>query len=192
MAGQWGGILGTVVPAPGVARPTVTDWQIQVFFFGHTGHNGAGSCWGAGSGTCAGSCSVSPYAAGSVAPSTAALAGAICLDIGDKLCVCRREICCEPCDHSYELCNGGAVTRRGHFQVCDYVDRLLLEAPILRVCGGVVRGAVGGTRLILNRDAPLPVGVGKKKLRWGSVLSFAARFFHSQKSATKITVLKTI
>ena len=32
MASRWGGTLGTVVPAPGTARPTVIDWRIQVFY----------------------------------------------------------------------------------------------------------------------------------------------------------------
>ena len=190
MAGFWGGTLGTVVPAPGAAHPTVMDWRIQVFFFGHTGRTGAGSCWGAGSGPCVGSCSESLSTNGSVAPSTAAPDGTVGLEGNDEL----RVQCCklrgEPRGSSLEMCDGGVVTCRGCCQVLDRADHLLAEVPIVRVCSGVVRGAVGGTHLVLNQEAPLPVGSGENTFRWGSVLSSAARLFHYQQCAAKIPVLK--
>ena len=129
MAGQWGGTIGTVVPAPGDSRKTVMDWRLQIFFFGQTGHTGAVSCWGALSGPCAGSFSGSSSAAGSVAPSTSALAGVVCLEDDDELHVYRRDLRREPRDISRELCDGGAVTRCVRCQVFDHVDRLFLEVP---------------------------------------------------------------
>ena len=148
MASRWGGTLCTVVPAPGDARPTVMDRRLQVFFFGPSGRNGAGLCWGAGS------VSASASAASS---STAALAGALNLEGSDKFRVHCYEICCEPLDRGRELCNGGAIARRGCRQVHDSIHRLLLEVPVVRVCGGIVCGALGGTGLVSNKEAPLPV-----------------------------------
>ena len=103
MACQWGGALCAIVPAPGAARPTVMDWGLQVFFFGPSGRSGASLCWGAGSAS-----------ATAAAPSTAALAGALCLEGSDKLRVHCHELRREPLNRGRELCDGGAITRRGH------------------------------------------------------------------------------
>ena len=92
----------------------------------------------------------------------AALTGAVCLEDNGDLCVHRRKLYCEPRDSSCEMCNGGAFTRHGRQKVCNRVDRLLVEVPVVRVCGGVVRGAVWGTCIVLNKEAPPPVGGGKK------------------------------
>ena len=43
----------------------------------------------------------------------------------------------------------------------------MLEVPVIRVCGGVVCGAVGGTCLVFNQKVPLPVGGRKKHLNMG-------------------------
>ena len=87
-----GKTLGTILPAPGAARPAVMDWRIQVFFVSHSGRTGAGPFWGAGSGPCTGSCynSSSSSAAGSVAPSMTAPACTVCLEGDDKIRVHRR------------------------------------------------------------------------------------------------------
>ena len=88
--------------------------------------------------------------------------GVVCLEGNNELCGLRCELYCDSRDSGRELCNGGMVTHRGRYQVFDGVYHLLLEVPVVRVCGGVVRGLVGGTRLVLNQEAPLPVGGGKK------------------------------
>ena len=85
---------------------------------------------------------------------------AVFLKVDDKHCVHCREIRHEPRNSGCELCDGSAVACCGHWQVFDSVNRLLLEVPVFRVCGGVVCGAVGGTCLILNQEEPLPVGGG--------------------------------
>ena len=82
MDGQWGREFCAVVPAPGASHPTVMDRQLQVLFFGPSGRNGGGLCWGDGS------ASVS-----AAAPSTAALAGALCLEGSDELHIHFHEIC---------------------------------------------------------------------------------------------------
>ena len=105
------------MPAPRSLRPTVMDWWLQVFFFGHNGRTGAVSCWGNGSGHCARYCYGSSSASGSVAPSTAAPDGAVCLEVDNELHVHRRELCREPHGSTRELYDGGAVTRRGFRQV---------------------------------------------------------------------------
>ena len=43
----------------------------------------------------------------------------------------------------------------------------MLEIPVVRVCGGVVCGAIGGTCLVLNIEVPLPVGGSKKQFEMG-------------------------
>ena len=97
MAGRWGGSLCAFVPAPGAARPTVMDWRLRVLFFGPSGRNGAGLCWGAGS---------------AAAPSTAALSEALCLEGSDELRVHCHELRREPLDRGRELCDDGAITCR--------------------------------------------------------------------------------
>ena len=99
---RWGGSLCAVVPAPGAARPTVMDWRLQVLFFGPSGRNGAGLCWGAGSAS-----------ASAAVPSTAAPAGALFLAGSDELHIHCHELLREPLDPGRELCDGGAITRRG-------------------------------------------------------------------------------
>ena len=42
-----------------------------------------------------------------------------------------------------------------------------MELHVVRVCGGVVYVAVGGTRLVFNQEAPLPVGGGEKHFYMG-------------------------
>ena len=42
-----------------------------------------------------------------------------------------------------------------------------MEVPVVQVYGGVVCGAVWGTRIVLNREAPLPVGGEKKHFEMG-------------------------
>ena len=74
MASQWGEALCAVVPAPRAACLTVMDWRLQVLFFIPSGRNGAGLYCGSGS-----------AAAFAAAPSTAALAGALFLEVSDKL-----------------------------------------------------------------------------------------------------------
>ena len=113
MAGGWGRTLGTVVPATRVARPTVMDWRLQVFFFSHSGHIGADSCWGAGSGPCA--ISGFLYLAGSVAPFTAAPARVIFLEVNNELRVHFLDLRRKSRDSGRELCNGGIVTRCGRY-----------------------------------------------------------------------------
>ena len=98
---------------------------------------------------------------GSVAPSTADPAGAVCLEGNNEIRVHCHEICRESRDSGRELCNGSAVTRSGFCYFCDVVHRLFLEVNIIQVCGGFLRGAVGGTRLVLNQEAPLPLGSGE-------------------------------
>ena len=100
MAGLWVGEICAVVPAPGSTRPTIMDWRLQVLFFSPSDRNGAGLCWGAGS-------------ASTAAPYTAALVGALCLGDSDEICVYCHELCREPLDRGCELCNVGAITRRG-------------------------------------------------------------------------------
>ena len=102
MAGRWGGALCAVVPAPGAACPTVMDRRLQVLFFGPSGRNGAGLCWGAGSAS-----------TDAATPSTAAPAGALCLEGSDELFVHCHELCCEPLGRGRELCDGGTITLRG-------------------------------------------------------------------------------
>ena len=152
--------------APRDARPIVMDWRIQIFFFGHTGCTGVGSSWGTGSGPCAGSYPNfgSSSEASSDALSTAAPAGAVCLEGNNELHIHHCELRCYPHNSGRELCDGGAVTRRGRCQVCNGIDRLLLEVTVVRVCGGVVRGAVGGTHIVLNQEAPLPVGGSEENI----------------------------
>ena len=192
IAGCLVGILGTIVPAPGDKRPEVMDWRLHLFFVIHSGRTGAGSFWGAGSCCCAGSCSGYGFlsADGSVPPSTAALSGAVFLEENDELRVNRRELSHESRNSGHELCDGGLVTCCGRRYVRDGFHRFLLEAPVVRVCGGAVRGDVGGLRLVMNREAPLPVGGGKNTFRRGIVLSTSERFFHSQQSAAKTPMLK--
>ena len=140
------------MPEPGVAHRTVMDWRLQAFFFDHTGRTRAGSCWGNGYGHYAGSCSGSGSlsAAGSVAPSTAALVGAVCLDDDDEIHVHRRKLHREPCNSGRELCDGRTVTHCGRRQVCNGVDRLLLEVHVVCVCCDVVSGTEGGNCIVLN------------------------------------------
>ena len=45
----------------------------------------------------------------------------------------------------------------------------MLEVPIVRFCVGVVCGAVGVTCLVLNLEAPLPMGGHKKHLDMGEI-----------------------
>ena len=135
MASHWGGAGCAVAPAPGTARPMLMERRLQVLFFGPSGCNGAGLGWGAGSAS-----------ASAAFSSTAAPAGARSLEGSDKLHVYFRDLCCEPLDRGRELCNGGAIARCGCCQVRDSVHRLLLEVPVVRVCGGVVCGALGGYR----------------------------------------------
>ena len=139
MASIWSGALCTVVPAPRAARPIVMYWRLQVLFFGPSGRNGAGLCWGAS------------YVPASVAySSTAALAGALSLEGSDELRVHCYELCHESLDLGRDLCNSGAIARRGCCQVRNSVHHLLLEVPVVRVCSGVVCGAVGSTSLVSN------------------------------------------
>ena len=42
-----------------------------------------------------------------------------------------------------------------------------MELPVIRVCGGVVCSTIGSTRLVLNREAPFPLGGGKKHFDMG-------------------------
>ena len=120
MAGRWDWKIGTVVPASGAARSTVIYWRLQVFFLIHSGRTGAGSCRGTGSVSCEDSLFGSSYgsssssACGYVAPSTASLADTVCLEGDDKLRVHRRDLRHESQYSIIELCNGGAVTCRGH------------------------------------------------------------------------------
>ena len=100
MSGRWGGALCAVVSAPGATRPKVMYWRLQVLVFGPSGRNVAGLCWGAGS-------------ASAAAPSTAALAGALCLEGSDELRVHYHELRHEPLDRGHELFDVGAITRRG-------------------------------------------------------------------------------
>ena len=91
------------MPAPGAARLTVMDWRLRVLFFGPSGRNGAGLCLGAGS-----------VSTSAVAPSTAAPAGAFCMEVSDKLHVQCHKLFRESLDRGRELCDGGVITRRGN------------------------------------------------------------------------------
>ena len=102
MAGCWGGALCAVFPAPGAARPTIMYWRLQVLFFGPSGRNSAGFCWGASSAS-----------ASTASSSTAAPDGALCLEGSDELRVYCHDLCCEPLGHGLELRDGGAITCRG-------------------------------------------------------------------------------
>ena len=134
--------LCTAVPIPGAARPTVVDWRLQVMVIGPSGRNGNGLC-----------CGASPASASS----TAAPAGALRLEGSDKLCAHGYELCSEPLDHGRELGDGGAIACRGCRQVCDSVHRFLLKVPVVRVCGGIVCGAVESSVIVSKQEAPLPV-----------------------------------
>ena len=72
------------------------------------------------------------------------------------------ELCREPFDRGRELGDGGAITGRGCLQVRDGVHCLLLQVPVVRVCGGVVRGDVGSAGIVSQQEAPLPV-CGREK-----------------------------
>ena len=72
------------------------------------------------------------------------------LEGSDKFHVHCYKLCREPLNRGQELCNGVAIACRGCRQVCDSVLRLLLEVPVVWVCGGVVCGAVGGKVLVSN------------------------------------------
>ena len=78
------------------------DRRLRVLFFGPSGCNGAGLYWGAVS------ASVSV-----VAPSTAAPAGALCMEGSDKLRFHCHKLHREPLNRGRELCDGGVTTRRG-------------------------------------------------------------------------------
>ena len=52
--------------------------------------------------------------AGYIAPSKAALAGVVCLEGDDELRVHRRKLHRESRNSGHDLCDSGAVTRRGH------------------------------------------------------------------------------
>ena len=119
MASHWVGALCTVLPAPGAARPTVMDRPLQVLFFGPSCRNGAGLCWGAGS--------TSTSLASS---STTTLVGKLSLEGSDNLQVHCYKLYHEPLNRGHELCNGVDIARHGCRQVCDSVERLLLEVPI--------------------------------------------------------------
>ena len=125
--------------------------KIHILFFGPSVRNGAGLCWGAGS-------------ASAALSSTAAPAGALSLGGSDELQVHCYELFCDPLDRGRDLCDVGAIARCGCCQVRNSVHRLLLEVPVVRVCGGVVCGAVGGTGLVSNQELPLPVRGHKKHL----------------------------
>ena len=136
---------------------------------GPVGRNGA--CW------CGGASSASTSAASS---STAAPVGALMLKGTDKLGVHGDEIYREPFDRGRELGDSGVIAFLGCCQVC-----------VVRLCGGVVCGAVGSAGLVSKREEPLPVCGHKNTLRCGSVLSSATLLFHSRQSAAKITMLNT-
>ena len=90
------------MPAPGAARPTVMDQRLQVLFFGPSGRNGTGLCWGAGSASASAS-----------APFTFALAGALCLEGSDDIRVHCHKLCREPLDRRRDMCDGGLITHSG-------------------------------------------------------------------------------
>ena len=104
------------MPASGATRSTVIDWRLQVFFLIHSGRTGAGSFWGTGSASCEGSLSVSgsSSADGYVVPSMDVLADTVYLEGDNKLCVLRHNLRHESQYSDRELCDGGAVTCRGH------------------------------------------------------------------------------
>ena len=80
----------------------------------------------------------------------AAPVGELRLEGSDKFHVHCYKLCREPLNRGQELCNGVAIACRGCRQVRDSVLRLLLEVPVVWVCGGVVCGAVGGKVLVSN------------------------------------------
>ena len=139
MASHWVGALCTVLPAPGAAHPTLMDRPLQVLFFGPSCRNGAGLCWGAGS-----------TSTSSALSSKAALVGELSLEGSEEFHVHCYKLYHEPLNRGQELCNGVAIARRGCRQVHDSVQSLLLEVPVIRVCGGVVYGAIGGKVLVSN------------------------------------------
>ena len=99
-----------------------------------------------------------------LAPSLAAPDGTFFLEGDHDLLVHHHKLRRKSCnsDSDSELHNGSAVTCRGRCQVHDGVHRLLLEVPVVQVCGGVVHSTVGGNHLVLNREAPLSVGGSEK------------------------------
>ena len=151
MASRGGGVLCTVVPAPGATHPTVVDRRLQVLVVCHSGRNGACLFFGVGSAS-----------ASAASSSTAAPAGALRLGGSDKLCVHSYEICREPLDRVRELGDGSAIARHGCRQVCDSVHRLLLKLPVVWVCVSVVCGAVRSAGFVSKQESPLPV-CGREK-----------------------------
>ena len=80
------------------------------------------------------------------------------LEGDNKLLVNGRDLCCgsldggrESHDGGRELRDGLAVNCCGRRQFLDGIHRVLVELPIVRVCGGVVWRFVGGNRLVLWR-----------------------------------------
>ena len=151
VASRGGRALCTIAPASGAAFLTVVDWRLQILVVGTGGQIGAGwwyNGWCGGAGSASMSTSLS---------STAALACALKLKGSGELGFHDDKLCCEPFDCGRELGDGGAIACRGCRQVYDGVHRLLLQVPVVQVCGGIVRGAVGSAGIVSQREAPLPV-----------------------------------
>ena len=152
-ASRRGGALCTIVPASWAACPAVVDGRIQVLVVGPGGRKGAnwwhnGWCGGAGASAVSASVALS-Y--------TAALSGSLRLQGSDELGVHGDKLCHEPFDHGHDLGNGGTIAGCGCCQVCDGVHCLLLQLPVVWVCCGVVRGAVGSAGIVSQQEGPLPV-----------------------------------
>ena len=150
--------LCTIVPASGAACPTVVDGRLQVLVVGPGGQNCAGWWY---NGWCGGAGSASASAASS---STAALAGSLRLKGSDELGIHGDKLCRKPFDRGRKLGDCGMIAGRGYRQVCNGIHRLLLQVPVVRLCGGVVRGVVGSAGIVSQREAPLPVCGLKKNL----------------------------
>ena len=97
----------------------------------------------------------------------AATTRAFYLEGNDELLVHHRGLHRDSCNIGCQLRDGRAFTRRGCCQVCNAVHCVLVEIPVIQIFSGVVRRSVGGARLILNQEAPLPVGGGKKHFKMG-------------------------